>query len=1046
MQIPQLKVLVPNIFQNEALRILENTKKDKGVIVMPTGTGKTFLASLWFKKQLESNSKAKLLFICHNKDILSQANEKEFQVCLKELDVTYGYYNGEEKNIQQATFGTVQTLVRNLDKFDKELFDYIIVDEAHHYQARTFKKVIEHFKPKFILGLTATPNRKDNKSIFKLLGDKLYEVKVSEAIKNNLLTKINYWCVDNDIDFSNIKWNGSNYDEKDLNRIICVKEYDDAILKEYNETLREKFGKKKTICFCATVEHTYRMAKLFNDNGIKAVGLTGKYFKKDYRVTIHENQRDKIIEGFKNGDYDIIFVRDLFNEGVDIPDCDSIMMLRPTESHTIFTQQLGRGLRVSEGKDNVLILDFTGNAKRCIINFEVLGEMIDLDIVKEIKNKPKEEIEKNEIIFLSNNCEVRLNRRKFYLFKRNRNSSQENIVETFRRLKKKLGRIPTKGEMFIEFGYKIDFNYIFLLKSLGENTKGLIAPSKEEIIKEYFELKKKLGRQPKIIELRANGVYIPKYFGSAEKFYKEIGEPYRLQQDKVSKDKLIKEYFKVKKKIGKQPTSNLFSSNKVNGIKYTLKKYEKVFGGWNEFLKGIKEPLNQNNVFAKDVSKRQLIDNYLNLKKKLNKHPTSIDIKVKNGSKYGIEKYMTKFGSMDNFFKEIKEPYRELNIPKEVLVRELRDKAQQLGHIPNLEEFGNRWHTLTKFYGNSWSNTIKDVFGKDCNYKFTNIKKEVSCVVCKRKFTFRKSGNYRNKDKLCCSKLCSNRYISKMVSERNKKRFTKEDTFIEYERLEKELGRRPKQKDFNGKTTKFSASFIADNLGGLRRFRKQAEQWIKDKSNIKITSSYIPKTIILPVKQKRKGLHKEYKGMNKIEYKSKEDKVNIREKIIGKINDGDLVLLLESPELSALKEIEKQGKKPSKIIIPNNFEFNKIVEALKNYKTNLNIELINTSALQYLVDSEEKFDFIWLDYCGAFSFYMKDLDILFQKHLSNMRLVLTYNLFDPAKEDDSYYFTRVIDYVLSKTEDKKVRLLNDITYRYKKNMYNIGFNIQEVIK
>jgi len=181
--------------------------------------------------------------------------------------------------------------------------------------------------------------------------------------------------------------------------------------------------------------------------------------------------------------------------------------------------------------------------------------------------------------------------------------------------------------------------------------------------------------------------------------------------------------------------------------------------------------------------------------------------------------------------------------------------------------------------------------------------------------------------------------------------------------------------------------------------------------------------------------------MKPTEYSSKIDKIDIREKIISKIQNNDLVLLLESPELSALKEIEKQGIKPRKIIIPNNKEFKKLAEALKDYQTDLEIELINTSALQYLVDSKESFDFIWLDYCGAFSYYMKDLDILFAKHLEKIKLILTYNLFDPAKDDDSYYFTRVIDYVLSKNETNKIRLINDISYRYKKNMYSLGFKI-----
>ena len=214
-------------------------------------------------------------------------------------------------------------------------------------------------------------------------------------------------------------------------------------------------------------------------------------------------------------------------------------------------------------------------------------------------------------------------------------------------------------------------------------------------------------------------------------------------------------------------------------------------------------------------------------------------------------------------------------------------------------------------------------------------------------------------------------------------------------------------------------------------------------NNINIITKYTPKTLIIPTKQKQKGKGKTYEGLHKEQFKSKEDKMDIRDKIISKIKDGDNVLLLESPDLSALKEIEKKGIKPRKIVIPNHLEFKRLAEELRNYKTTLNIECINTSALQYLIDSEEKFDFIWLDYCGAFSYYMKDLDILFAKHFGEMKLILTYNLFDPAKDDENYYFTRVIDYVLDKISgESKIRLLNDITYRYKKNMYNIGFDIQ----
>jgi superfamily II DNA or RNA helicase len=941
-QLERERVIVPNIFQREALNRLESTNEKKGIIVMPTGTGKTFLAALWFKKKLEFNPDAKLLFICHNNDILSQANEKEFQKCLKDLDIDFSYYNASEKKMNQCVFGTVQTLFRNLDKFNKDYFDYIIVDEAHHYKAKTFEVVIEHFTPKFLLGLTATPYRLDRKNIFDVCGIILYEAKANIAIKKGLLTKINYFCVDNDIDFSNIKWNGNDYDEKDLNRKICIEEYDRAIFKEYMETAKRRFQRKKTICFCATVEHAHRMARIFNKNGISAVALTGKNRLKEDLYP--RSERKKIIEDFRNGKYEIIFVRDLFNEGVDIPDADCIMMLRPTRSHVIFTQQIGRGLRTSEGKENVLILDFTGNCRRCIINFEVLGEMIELNIIEKMSLENDNSFNKNEIVYINNGSIVRLTRKKINIVKMNfyikERYSLENLRKTFLELKTNLGKNPTNydfAKVGIHFSRIKDLygSWNNFLRAIGERPIRNLTEeeNKKKITEEYYELKNKLGRQPKSEEMATTTLY--RYFASWSDFLRGLGEPIRENHDRVSKKELIKEYFRLKDKLGRQPLMRDFKLKYNNGVKFSAKKYLHEFGTWSDFLKEINEPMNQWNVSAKDVTKKELIDNYFDLKKKLNKHIGQEELQIKNGSKFGNGKYISKFGSMRSFFKIIKEPYTFPGyITKEFLIKELRKKANELGRIPSTEEFGNRYSQFLNYY-DSWDSAIKDVFSE--NY----FKNDIKIVP-----------NYKPKIKLEASSRKRNSFV---------------------------------------------------------------------------TQSHIGKN---------------WKGY---QYKSTREKKELREKIIAKIEDGDNVLLLESPELSAIREIEKQNKKPSKIIIPNHLEFDKVSKALQNmkFKINSKIELINTSVLQYLLDSEERFDFIWLDYCGAFSYYMKDLDILFQKHFKNIRLILSYNLFDPIKNDQSYYFTRVIDYVLEKINGKgNVRLLKDITYRYKRTMYNIGFEIE----
>jgi len=1020
MQLQKQRLLVPNVFQYEALQKLEETKKDKGVVVMPTGTGKTFLASLWFKKKLEVNPNAKLLFICHNKDILSQANEQEFQKCLIDLDIPYGYYNSKEKNIKQTTFATTQTLTRNLKEFNQSYFDYIIVDECHHYQAKSFKKVLEYFKPKFMLGLTATPNRMDGLNIYKILGEKVYEAEISDAIKKDLLTKINYYCVDNDIDFSNVKWNGSGYDEKDLNRKICVKEYDDAILKEYNDTLKRKFGKKKTICFCATVEHTHRMAKFFNDNGIKAIGLTGR--NRLIEDKYPRGKRQEIIEGFRNGKYDIIFVRDLFNEGVNIPDCDSVMMLRPTKSHTIFTQQIGRGLRKSEGKDNLLILDFTGNARKCIINFEVLSKIIDLDIVEKVKQKYNQK-NKDEIKILSNGCEVRLTKNKVNILNNGcRMYSKEALI---------FGYKVIKGNYFNNKKYIVMDEFIKLsgysesnirlhfgkwsnfLKYMGEDIPSEYRRdiSKEEIITEYNRVKKLLGRIPistdfcyKNKKSNVSEKVIRNNFGTWNNFLKEIGELtiYEIRENKYSKDELINIYKKLKENNKKITQNNFLKETSTSS-----NIFNKHFDSWNGFLRYIKEPP-RSNILDEDI-----INDYKKIRRRLGKVPTQKEYDKFGEYTHGV---MKRFGSYGNFLKKVGD-YKNHQYLKGKLI----DKQYIINKYLFIAGKGN-YISFKEFYkkSNISQKKIEDFFG-----------------------------SYNNLIKLCCVNIKHRRKVTE----------SKEDIIKEYKRVKEQIGKIPNTEEikkaskypfsvylklFNNKYTdllKKVGDYEEWNKERIKRAREKLEI-INRTNNIKIISKYKPKTIIIPVKQNRKGLSKTYKGMKQESFKTTDDKFDIREKIISKINDGDNVLLLESPELSALKEIKKQNKKPSKIIIPNNKEFKKLAEALQNYKTDLNIEVINTSALQYLVDSEEKFDFIWLDYCGAFSYYIKDLDILFQKHLNNMRLILTYNLFDPAKDDDSYYFTRVIDYVLSKTEDKNVRLINDITHRYKKQMYNLGFNIK----
>ncbi len=876
-QLQKERILIPNIFQTEALKKLEETKEKKGIVVLPTGLGKTYMATLWFKKKLKKQPNAKLLFVCHNGDILSQANEKEFQNCLKELDITYGYFNAHEKNVEQCTFATTQTLYRNLNKFKPKDFDYIIVDEAHHYQAKTFKKVANYFKPKFLLGLTATPHRKDGKKIMEVCGNIIYESKTKDAINKNLLSKIVYYCVDNDIDFSDIEWNGYKYDEKDLNRKICIEEYDNAILKEYSEVAKRKYNKQKTICFCPTVRHAHRMKEVFEENNIKSSVLTGT--NKDRTVSTSKTLRKKTIEEFKNGDSEIIFVRDLFNEGIDIPNADCVMMLRPTFSHTIFTQQIGRGLRKADGKNNLLVLDFTGNARRCDINFEVLIDMIDVDVKKEVISGS--DTHSRELIIIKNGNVVRLSKTKLNLF---------------------TGKI-----------------------------------TKENLIDSFLELEKELGKQPKASDIRARGRYslfqYNRKFGSWKLFIKSLGR--KCHQSRIlnfTDEEMIKAYYDVRKKFGRRPRAKDFV------LPYPPPRhYVNRWGSWTAFLDSIGETY-----IPDKISKEQITQQFLEYKKTHGRFPT----------------------------------YREMDENKSLC-----------SHA-----------TITKHFGSY--------------FKFMK--------------TFRRR-KYRDYDA---------------------RKITLDLTTKDYMHMKEKLGRVPLLSELNNELPYvFDSRLKAWGYGGYQGFLGMMGDSDRNK-NINIISKYKPKTVVIPLQKRKPKRGGKIEGWNQTGFKKCDDnseKARMRSKIIGNIRDGDRVLLLESPELSAIKEIDKQNKKPKEIIIPNHLEFKELAKVLQIHDTKLKITLVNTSVLQYLADSEEKLDFLWLDYCGPFTNYARDLDVLFQKNMGNIRLVLTYNLFDPAKEDDSYYFTKVIDYVLKQVSGKcSVELMSDISYRYKKQMYNVGFNLQEL--
>lgn len=343
----------PNPMQEKALESLKNLRElgsDKGLVIAATGTGKTYLAAF---DALQVNPK-RLLFIVHREKILKEA-EKTFRNI---LNVKTGLYTGNHKSLDSDyVFASIQTISRNdnLYQLKPDTFDYIVIDEAHRSAAPTYLKVIKHFTPKFLLGLTATPERTDANSIFELFDNQIAaEIRLRDALGEKLVVPFHYFGITDIVtDYEGID---ISKDIDEMAERLNVKARVNLIVENIN-----KYGhsgnKTKAIGFCANIKHAQYMAEQFNLRGLSAVALT----KDD-----SEFLRDMYIEQLEDNTHSLnyIFAVDILNEGIDIPSLNLILMLRPTKSPIIFTQQLGRGLRLHEQKEYLTVLDFIGNHNR----------------------------------------------------------------------------------------------------------------------------------------------------------------------------------------------------------------------------------------------------------------------------------------------------------------------------------------------------------------------------------------------------------------------------------------------------------------------------------------------------------------------------------------------------------------------------------------------------------------------------------------------------------------------------------------------------------
>jgi superfamily II DNA or RNA helicase len=331
--------------QEEALESLKNLRAAGDTIALlyyATGTGKTVTAV----EDAKSIGK-RTFFIAHTKELITQANEK-----FKELwsDVSCGIYMGDIKEKEaHVVCASIQSISQNLKDFNTEDFDYIIIDEAHHGTAASYKDILSYFKPSFTLGLTVTPKRTDGENLLEIFKNVAHKLDIKTAVEKGILAEIRCIRIKTNIDISDVRIREIKYDSKDLESKLFVPERNNVIVDTYINYVKDK----RTVVFCASGNNAEDIAEQFREKGIRAEAVSGG---------MKQSKREKVLKDYEAGEVKVLCACDLLNEGWDSPKTEVLFMARPTMSKVIYMQQLGRGTRKAEGKDYLLVFDFIDNA------------------------------------------------------------------------------------------------------------------------------------------------------------------------------------------------------------------------------------------------------------------------------------------------------------------------------------------------------------------------------------------------------------------------------------------------------------------------------------------------------------------------------------------------------------------------------------------------------------------------------------------------------------------------------------------------------------
>lgn len=454
----------PYPFQQEILEKLEVERtvhgRTQNLVVAATGTGKTVMAALDYRRLAKKEKPLRLLFVAHRQEILQQTH-RTFREVLKHRSFGETYVAGSHPEKWNHVFASVQSLANvDLGEIDPEHFGMIIIDEFHHAAAKTYQRLLKHFRPRYLLGLTATPERADGKDILTWFGGHIAaELRIWDAIDRGFLVPFHYFGRHDGGDLSDVRWVRGKYDDRELSRIFTA---DDVRVQKILEAVRDHIVdplKMRALGFCVSIPHAEFMTRKFKEAKIPAAYIVG---------TTPKKERASVLTQLRKGEINVVFSVDVLGEGVDIPSVDTILMLRPTNSATVFLQQLGRGLRHSEGKNCLTVLDFISNSSRKFRFDHTLGAMLGMASRKSI-----EKAVAKGFPFLPSGCALELDRESQEVILNNVRSQLTYRTGELERLLKHLGTRATlrnflnEAELSIEDFYSRNLSFALLGRRAG---------------------------------------------------------------------------------------------------------------------------------------------------------------------------------------------------------------------------------------------------------------------------------------------------------------------------------------------------------------------------------------------------------------------------------------------------------------------------------------------------------------------------------------------------------------------------------------------------